>query len=87
MAFKASEIYELEPRSESFTRSLLEGMKGKGGKGANVIASFLFLRSFSGLHALLSQQGQRPKTVDAAILAKCSMHKVITSRYHNSKYE
>jgi hypothetical protein len=31
-AFKASEIYELEPRSESFTRSLLEGMKGEEGE-------------------------------------------------------
>jgi hypothetical protein len=64
-AFLASEMFELEPRSESLTRSLLEGMIGKGARGekeANLIFSFSF-SSFTGPHAGLSQQGQRPKTV------------------------
>jgi hypothetical protein len=40
-----------------------KGREGRGEKGANLIASFLFLSSFSDLHAGLSHQGQRPKMV------------------------
>jgi hypothetical protein len=50
----ASEMCKLEPRNESLTRRLLEGMEGKGKKGRE---------GGNGL----SQQGHGPKTVEATI--------------------
>jgi hypothetical protein len=57
----AINMCELEPRSESLIRSLLEGMGGRGGRGregASSVASISFLPSFSDPHAGLCHQGQ-----------------------------
>jgi hypothetical protein len=54
---------ELEPRSESLTRSLLEGMDGEGREWGK-LNCLVPLPSFSGPHTGLYQV-QRPKTVEA----------------------
>jgi hypothetical protein len=54
---------ELQRRSESLTRSLLEGTGVKGREGTNLIAGS---SSFGGPLAGFCHQGQGPKTVEAA---------------------
>jgi hypothetical protein len=74
----ASEMCELEPRSEPLTRRLLEGgRKGEGREGGKQLRHSSFLSSFSGLHAGRSQQGQRPKTVEANIHYKIKLRTII----------
>jgi hypothetical protein len=76
-AFLTSEICELEPRSASLTRSLLERMKGKEGEGRGKLNCLL--PSFSGPHTGLSHQGQRPKRVEDTILQILSSHSLSSS--------
>jgi hypothetical protein len=56
--FSGSEMCELEPCSKSLTRSLMEGEERR---------QTYLPPSFSGSHGGPSQQGQRPKTVEATI--------------------
>jgi hypothetical protein len=58
-----------------------KGRVGRGGKEANLSPS-LFIPSFSGPHAGLSQQGQRSKTVEATILLACTRLNMLAR--HNS---
>jgi hypothetical protein len=46
-----------------------EGREEREWKVANPLATFFFLPSFGGPHDGLCHQGQRPKTVEATILA------------------
>jgi hypothetical protein len=62
--FLASEMFELEPRSGSIRRGLLEGME-RLERRENLTVLFLFLPSL--IHIGLSHQGQGPKTVQATI--------------------
>jgi hypothetical protein len=64
-------MFELEPRSESFIRSLLEGMLGKGCKGmgwGKLNCPFFIIPSLSVLHNGLCHQGQRPNRVEVTVL-------------------
>jgi hypothetical protein len=73
-------MFELKPLSESVTRSLLEGMLGKGLKGmgwGKLIFPFFIIPSFS----VLYHRGQRPNTVEVTVppvltLALSLAHKV-----------
>jgi hypothetical protein len=68
-AFSASEMCEMEPWSVTCQKfAERDGRERKGGKGANLISSFLFLSSFYGSHDGLCHQGHRPKTMDGTIL-------------------
>jgi hypothetical protein len=61
---------ELEPRSESVTRSLLEEMLGKGWKGlgwGKFNCPFI-IPSFSVLHNGICHQGQRSNKVEVTVL-------------------
>jgi hypothetical protein len=63
-------MFELEPRSESVTRSLLEGMLGKCWKGmgwGKLDCPFFIIPSFNVLYNGLCHQGQRPNTVEVTI--------------------
>jgi hypothetical protein len=46
-------------------RASHQKIAGRGGKRTDLIAFFLFLHSFGGLHIGLSHQGQQPKMVEA----------------------
>jgi hypothetical protein len=63
-------MFELKPLSESVTRSLLEGMLGKGWKGmgwGKLNCPFFIIPSFSVLQNWLCHKGQRPNTVEVTV--------------------